>query len=347
MKKTILFMAIAVTLCVSATAQDTATVYRSVFGDSVTVWTEAYMVLSSEAGEASRCRSYIRLAFSNDTVVVSGEKYIRVVSGDYNVPSNYFFINHCYGDVVLRESLDHSKLYGYYYDDENENIYIYPDSAEILFMDLSLNAGDTLKNGVWQPSENIPPLIIDSVYYQNGQKHLRTNLVRRWNRTNFMDTMEFVEGVGPTWGMYYGWCQDVSCILQGKEFFTMICCIHDSVHEYSNDKLIDENSESYVYLQVHNDCYAIDWHDDIEWHGIDGIDRLTAMMYPNPVNDVLYLSGIDDDVKYCVIYNSIGAPEGLFAIGSDGKIDVSSLQNGLYFMILNGNKYRPLKFIKL
>ena len=348
MKKICLTIAIALLAGTAATAQDTATVYRSVFGDSVTIWTEAYMFLSHEPMEASRCHSYVRLAFTNDTVVVSGETYIRASTGYYNTFTNNYFINHYYGDVILRESIDHSKLYGYYYYDEGYgNIYLSPDSAEILFMDLSLNVGDTMQNGVWQSSGNVPPLVIDSVYYQNGQKHLRTNLVRRWNLTNFMDTMEFVEGVGPTWGMYYGWCQDVSCILQGKEFFTMICCIHDSVHEYSNDKLIDENSESYVYLQVHNDCYAIDWHDDIEWHGIDGIDRLTAMMYPNPVNDVIYLSGIDDDVKYCVIYNSIGAPEGLFGIGSDGKIDVSSLQKGLYFMILNGNKYRSLKFIKL
>ena len=347
MKKICLTIVIALFVCTAALAQDTATVYRSVFGDSVTVWTEALMILSSEAGEGSSCDPYIRVAFLNDTVVVLGKRYIRAITG-ISINS----INHIYGDVMLRESPDHSKLYGYYLNPDGTILNIEwifnQDSTELTFMDLSLNVGDTLKNGIWQSSENIQPLIIDSVYYKNGQKHLRTNLVRRWNRTNFMDTMEFVEGVGPTWGMNYGWCHDMSCIQQGKIFHTMICCIHDSVREYHNDIIADSNFESSVFFHVYNDCYAREWHSDVEWHqDIGSVYNPIVTMYPNPANDVIYLSGIDDDVKYCVIYNSIGAPEGLFGIGSDGKIDVSSLQKGLYFMILNGNKYRSLKFIKL
>lgn len=64
-------------------------------------------------------------------------------------------------------------------------------------------------------------------------------------------------------------------------------------------------------------------------------------LYPNPVDDMLYVEGVD--LSIVTIYNSFGRTVNCQI--NKQTIDVSSLDKGVYFVSLpNGKK---LKFIKI
>ena len=64
----------------------------------------------------------------------------------------------------------------------------------------------------------------------------------------------------------------------------------------------------------------------------------TSCIYPNPVKDVLTITA--DDVKRVVMYNSLGQIVKTIEANDDNlKIDVSDLENGMYFVnIIDNNE---------
>jgi hypothetical protein len=66
-------------------------------------------------------------------------------------------------------------------------------------------------------------------------------------------------------------------------------------------------------------------------------------VYPNPTTGVIQVSGVTSEVSYD-IYSITGAEIAKGTLSADGKIDVSNISNGLYFLTFdNGN---TVKFIK-
>jgi hypothetical protein len=63
------------------------------------------------------------------------------------------------------------------------------------------------------------------------------------------------------------------------------------------------------------------------------------LVYPNPVSDVLYINGSEQE--NFKIFNQIGT---LILSGNGSEIDVSNLNTGMYIFISEGK--RPVKFIK-
>jgi hypothetical protein len=78
---------------------------------------------------------------------------------------------------------------------------------------------------------------------------------------------------------------------------------------------------------------------------ITGTERLQGaedpVIYPNPVNDVLYLPGDDEDTSYRV-YGFTGRLE---TSGSGTRADVSQLPAGVYFIAI-GREGKRIKFMK-
>ena len=61
---------------------------------------------------------------------------------------------------------------------------------------------------------------------------------------------------------------------------------------------------------------------------LEEINFASTEVYPNPMNDVLYIDG--DDVVNVTIFNSVG--QQVMSVENKNVVDVSSLNNGLYFV---------------
>ena len=139
--------------------------YQSVFGDSCATW--YIYCMDGLEGIGTDIRKYTH----NDTIKIEETTYnILRRTGSISMFSHYGNIHQ-----YMRESRDHSKLYfkGQGYPED--------DFPEVLIMDLDMNIGDTMDTQGWleysyYPNEyNSPTIIIDTVYYNEGRKILRTN----------------------------------------------------------------------------------------------------------------------------------------------------------------------------
>jgi PKD domain/Secretion system C-terminal sorting domain len=87
-------------------------------------------------------------------------------------------------------------------------------------------------------------------------------------------------------------------------------------------------------LTINNICGSSTFSTFLDfYHAIDESDKsYIILLYPNPANSILHI----DNLQYeeIVIYNSLGEKE-FFSI-HENKIDVSSLQSGMYFIYCDG-----------
>ncbi|MBO7227016.1 MAG: hypothetical protein J6V33_05490, partial [Bacteroidales bacterium] len=176
-------------------AQDSV-VYKSVLGDSITEWYN----LIAYSGVWADTRSYT--VITGDTAMM-GDTIYHVYECNEYFGSCYNFIEIPYNinnyTKYIRESEDRSKLY--FRTSESNN--------EMLIMDLNLEVGDTVDTKTWKwdgINYTNSKIIVDSVYYYDGRKHIRTNCYIAFSydyRFTYYDTLQFVEGVGPTFGIMY------------------------------------------------------------------------------------------------------------------------------------------------
>ena len=79
---------------------------------------------------------------------------------------------------------------------------------------------------------------------------------------------------------------------------------------------------------------------------VDVDDAITDLVhvYPNPVQEFLYIDGVSDSK---ISISSVNGKVSLYMI-RNGKVDISSLVKGIYFLSLelNGNDY-SLTFVKM
>lgn len=69
----------------------------------------------------------------------------------------------------------------------------------------------------------------------------------------------------------------------------------------------------------------------------------SVMMYPNPTQDFLQISGLQSDEPY-EIYNTLGAQVVKGMVSNGKKIEIQNLTNGMYFLKLESG--RTFKFLK-
>ena len=89
------------------------------------------------------------------------------------------------------------------------------------------------------------------------------------------------------------------------------------------------NRQQPVFGEMEPHTFTIAGETDIEENDIVSID-----IYPNPMSEVLYIES--DDVANVTIYNSVG--QQVLFVENKNEIDVASLNNGLYFVIISDGK---------
>ena len=72
-----------------------------------------------------------------------------------------------------------------------------------------------------------------------------------------------------------------------------------------------------------------------ETAGVDSFDKSAVKLYPNPVNDILTVDGVED-ILTVVVYNTIG--QQVLNAGDNNVVDMSSLQAGLYLVEVTSDK---------
>ena len=212
--KKILLTTVAVLLGLAASAQDSVQ-YQSLFGNETSTWHIARFIYSTDQGGAHTSV----LAALTDTT--QEPEAWRPVTAN--------------GDTVLSlmESGDRSRLY-----------LRYPgDTVAHLLMDLNLQTGDTLSVHFRNGTDTLA--VVDSVYYMDSLKHIRTSLtlafsgyvgVKAPNDTTPNETqaevsvpLTLIEGVGPNWGLDYG-MESLDSILAVPPL--LLCHYRDSARNY-------------------------------------------------------------------------------------------------------------------
>lgn len=140
--------------------------YRSLFGDSLTEWTIT---------EANGFFGYDMITLRYDTTIVVGNDTLHKVDRLSNLPHS----------IYIKEDLINGKFWA-----TNSNF-----NTLYLFIDLSLEVGDTLANN---DSMNCPQSEVDSVYIDpEGRKRIRFA-----QSYGLYEHFEMIEGVGTTGGLY-------------------------------------------------------------------------------------------------------------------------------------------------
>ena len=325
MKRILLIVACIMVITTTSKAQDSV-VYKSVLGDSIAEW---YILQAMFDGCDGRTGNYT--IATEDTVILSdtiyniyrcNEMYSDVGCGGFEgFPDD--FRNY---DKYIRESDDRSKLY----------FRTSLSNTEILLMDLNLEVGDTVdtKTWIWDGvSYNDTAIVVDSVYYHNDMKHIRTNYYTSFKRPytsdNIYDTLKFIEGIGPSFGITY--IPSVMLAGNGSYFtYTVICYYRDEISEYR--KIPNEWS-----------CY-VRW-----WMNINDVDNISATIYPNPTKDKVFITNLAAEEHTIKIVSQMGTVvKTITAYEREVEIDLKGLPNGVYnIVIVNSNGSTSKKIIKL
>lgn len=188
--------------------QDTATHgYRSFFGSESTVWLGAYRLY-----DVPNMIPYYYTTLGD--TIINGREYIIWGCSNYafNPIDGFVFDDDYYAIRLMREDTLTGKLWI-----SDINCY-----HEMLYVDMSLNIGDTFENGS----------VVRIVYYDSlGRKVIQLN-----------DGNRFVEGVGPD--IFVG------DYLLNTPYLHVICSYHDGELQYKNSNL-DPN-----LFDVEN-CYIV------------------------------------------------------------------------------------------
>lgn len=338
MKKTII-LSLALLMGISAKCQDS--VYESIVGTSATTWSVAQFLNQldfyadyddSTIVDVSAGTTHLKIN-RDDTLLIDSNIYYCLHPNEW---SGFWFdydglLFSSYGDrecpLLIRESEDNSKLYfrprGIDY-----GRFQYETEEEILIMDLDLNVGDTLNHigldhftqfvrdcypSPFFRNSKYPNLYIiaDSIYYKDGRKHIRTNLITDIYR-HVQDTLTFIEGIGPTQGFFY-WI----ILFRENVYERMHCCEKDDNQIYwrygSCDYYIIQSIES---LDTDNNIYLV---------------------YPNPTHETVGICGLDCSLHTITIV-SLSGQEVLKTTSyhNNVEINVSNLDAGLYLVHLDG-----------
>ena len=316
MKKLALTIVATIVVAVAAKGQDTM-VYLPAF-DLGQIWTEL-------RGNYEYASSAWVTMDSMVTVVDSVEYYGFQL---YELSFNGFFDGRADGTHYMRQNDNHSKVYligeSYEYED--------PDfTYERLVYDLDLDVGDTM----YFPANRLP-MVVDSVFTQDGRKHVRFNYrfsdFCEYVTPAFDVPLEFVEGVGPSWGWLWG--EDFA----EYEPSLLLCVWRDG--EQVNEG-IEEHYEMYFYLYP---CSI-----DNPLGKIDDLSQVGYKVYPNPVEKVLTVSGLPEKKATVAVYDMLGNRlMGVECMGPEAEIDLSHLPCQLLLVsVLTDEGCSTYKVVKL
>ena len=314
--KRILILTLAVLFLLDAhrvSAQDT-TSYRSIFGDSISSWEGvSYYGFSGTEMEF--------FVHSNNIHLIDSVEYVKIEG------MVFYYANENGRTIYLRESERHDKLYSrmYYYGSF---------SPEILVMDLSLEVGDTVDMSTWPFLENlsvVPTIRIDSIYYKNGLKRLRTDFVRRISIESygfyFSDTLEFIEGVGPNMTpAFYLYLENdhYTHVHNDAEIPVVNCHWKDEIMNYHEGYCAGDYFDN---LDNDGGCVCI-----MTTPSVQEAVALAVKVYPNPVHDRATVSGMQER-SLIIVHDMYGHPlMQQWTNDETAQVDFGSCPPGVYFV---------------
>jgi hypothetical protein len=75
--------------------------------------------------------------------------------------------------------------------------------------------------------------------------------------------------------------------------------------------------------------------------GLDSVSNESFKLYPNPVEDYLYIQSSDTTIKNIDIYSILGKK--IYSTSSENKLDMSSYSAGIYFIKVNNSTFKIFK----
>ncbi len=344
MKKA-LISTLAVMLATAAITQDTAR-YKS----ALVPGTQWYEMNLFQTQNLRIIAASARLIIDSTTIIVDSTMYHVVDYRPYSGSCIFFPV------ACLRESEDQSKVYGrYYYSYNDVGMDDYSRlSDETLLMNLDLDVGDTfdlIDQEYLRVRPYHPPIkaVVDSVYFQDGLKHIRfasfhSRDQELWESSFELDgsedilnkftkhvAFEFIESIGCTWG--YSYYAEESSTPPQRVMSRLLCL-------YRNGELIYTPYED----DNHPRCLIC-----MGTSAIDTIDMTQPIIAsPNPVLDYLTLSQMPYGEKTIIIQDATGREwMKLYNFGQSAQINLSHLPRQIYFLsVLHESGVFTQKIIK-
>lgn len=298
-----------------------AQIYKSVLGNDTARWsiigladwelTDEWMTNKTEIINDLNYKSLTHYSTMGiPPINLSDDIFWQYYKPDFSEDNTKFY---------LRESDDYSKLY----------LYDMEKSKEFLIADLDLNVGDKFYlpkdlsfYDLCSPNEF---LIVDSVYTENGLKHVQLNSYK-W----YFDTkLTFVEGIGPNLGIVYIY----GGLYMNKNVFCLQC--------FKNDNIFYRNNSAGEKYQSKS-CYFNDIPDKVE--------TIQSEVY-RIVNHLTSIQILFDNQSKRVFTLYDIAGKILFVKSNDGNeiiISKSVIDKGIYILKINDHSYRinhSIKFI--
>lgn len=278
--------------------------FQSVFGDSITFHTSTFSGLTIGS---------IFYYIQGDTVL-NGVAYKRV---------NYSFNKPYFGSILgaIREDTITGKVWYRSIASPSNQHYTYPgDTIEKLVMDMSLNKGDSFIVG-----DNFftkDTIIVDTVYWANGRKHIEFNDSIRYNYQSGGYRFSFIEGLGTSFGLCYKDSNNLHPMSASKFDGRLICFYKDSIHIYTMPVAQDYGGSCIPPAVINDD----------EQNNI--VD-----LYPNPTTGIFTLS-LPDRTTKVAIFNITGLtiteitePKHQYL-----TIDLSGKPKGVYIVCITNTK---------
>lgn len=309
--KTKLFFLLALLSMASLTrAQDSVRIYQSIFGDSITKW-RIFGVAELEGFHGGGAGTACWENTNTDTMVIDHHNYrlLKYLSDESLL--DFWSPGFKRADHLFRENDNHSQLYYRSLSRIGQPSTLSP---EILLMDMDMQVGDTVDTTNWARTASmlfsgirIPTIIIDSVFYRDGRKVLRTDY---YNHTrDFDDTLYFIEGIGPSYGLFYEY----------KDYIlTSIIC-------YERDGSTIYHGKMYGYENMGDGC-------NIGWvtSGVQSASlENNVTLSPNPCDDYFVMEG--DNIQSAALYDIRGTLV-IPHITAGQRVPTAALPRGLYYL---------------
>jgi hypothetical protein len=221
--------------------------YLSIFGNENTKWDQPFCNLDFQ--EVQQHVSEQEVVFEDQTYKQVGTVIPNGISYDMNSVS---------GNGYAREDLALGKAWFVGVVETIEGI----DTLEYLIMDLSLEEGETFVVYEFGGLENLAT--VDSVYFENGLKYVRTNY-QFWSND---DPLTFIEGVGTNYGIAYmhNYLNMCPCLISIKKDFDLVYSNMDCQPEVvrTNDFSRDHSilifpNPSTDYITIQSNSYGFSY----------------------------------------------------------------------------------------
>ena len=302
MKTKLIYALLLSIFCLNAYAESQ---YKSYFGDTYTKWNlwldNEYVSTDSFLSCCERTQT-----IDNKTYYCLFNVYEydgEITSVDENEPCQLF----------LREEIETGRLY---YRNNMDNGF----SDEILVSDMSLEIGDSIRLGgrsYWSnlnipTDENTVYALVDSIYYHNNLKHIRTKTCFYSIVSGKTDTLVFIEGIGSNAGPlldYY---------TTGQRSQEALSCYHKdgSIISFSEEgclfftlNKVEENEKGNIEYVINKDNIYIQFSDFytgvVSLYGITG-NLLHEVKISNVLNYDINAQYLQSGLYILMLRNEIG-----------------------------------------